>query len=161
MLLVSIVVLGTMPPEYSTLFLANLKTVLSLSLHFGLRAKKAHSLNIRPTPVAPVPHPNRPTTSSLRGPVIDRNFADPCFIDVNGIYYAFATNKYVRPQPGNINIQFAVSPDFNDWSLTIKDALPKIGAWAMDGLVWAPDVVRLVYEARSTQIGYALTLDSG
>ena len=161
MLSVLIVVLGTVPPEYSMLFLANLKKVLSLSLYFGLRAKKAPSLNITPTPVTPIPPPNRPATSSLRGPVIDRNFADPCFIEVNGTYYAFATNKYVIPQPGNINVQLAVSSDFDDWSLTTKDALPKVGAWAMDGLVWAPDVVQLVCEARSTQIGYVLTLVSG
>lgn len=71
------------------------------------------------------------------GPVITSNFPDPAFINVGGIYYAFATSN------GDQNVQIATSPDFDTWTLTGSDALPTIPSWST-GKVWAPDVVQLV-----------------
>ena len=71
------------------------------------------------------------------GPVITANFPDPAFIDVNGTYYAFATNNGVQ------NIQIATSPDFDTWTVTGSDALPTLPSWAT-GNVWAPDVTQVV-----------------
>lgn len=74
-------------------------------------------------------------SSSLRL-AIRENFPDPTFIEVNGTYYAFATNN------GKSNVPRAVSHDFLSWEPTAGDALPKIPAWSGGG-VWAPDVVQL------------------
>ena len=71
------------------------------------------------------------------GPVITSNFPDPSFINVNGTYYAFATNN------GAQNIQIATSPDFITWAVTGDDALPTLPSWAT-GNVWAPDILQLV-----------------
>jgi len=35
---------------------------------------------------------------------IATNTADPSFVELNGLYYAFATNKYVIPRDGQVNI---------------------------------------------------------
>ena len=72
------------------------------------------------------------------GPVITANFPDPAFINVNGTYYAFATNN------GAQNIQIAISPDFDTWTVTGSDALPTLPPWATTGNVWAPDVTQIV-----------------
>lgn len=74
---------------------------------------------------------------------METNFADPALIEVDGIYYAFATNKYITPLPGQINIQIAVSHDFSTWNLTDTDALPHAGNWTLGNHIWAPDVVQL------------------
>ena len=72
------------------------------------------------------------------GPVITANFPDPSFINVDGTYYAFATNN------GAQNIQIATSPDFATWTVTGNDALPNLPSWTIAGNVWAPDVVQVV-----------------
>lgn len=72
------------------------------------------------------------------GPVITANFPDPSYINVGGVYYAFATNN------GAQNIQIATSPDFDTWTVTGADALPTLPSWATTGNVWAPDVVQVV-----------------
>ena len=76
--------------------------------------------------------------------MIATNFADPCFIEVDSTYYAFATNLYINPRPGQINIQVAVSKDFSTWNLTGIDALPDVGPWSTGTYTWAPDVIQLV-----------------
>lgn len=68
---------------------------------------------------------------------IEENFADPSFIEVDGVYYAFATGN------GKQNIPTAISHDFVHWKVQDKDALPKVPKWS-GGSTWAPDVVRLV-----------------
>lgn len=80
--------------------------------------------------------PAQPPTSSLRLAIND-NFADPGFIEVDGIYYAFATGN------GRQNIPMATSNDFINWELLNQDALPKLPIWSA-GDTWAPDVVQLV-----------------
>lgn len=80
----------------------------------------------------------------ISGPVIKTNFADPCFVQVEGSYYAFATNIYRDSRENQVNVQLATSSDFTHWNLTEQDALPDVGAWAEGTHIWAPDVVQLV-----------------
>ena len=76
--------------------------------------------------------------------MVDSNFADPCLISETGISYAFATNKFKEPQPGQIHIQLATSADFENWTLSNKDVLPTVGGWSTGEFVWAPSVAKLV-----------------
>ncbi|KAJ6134079.1 arabinan-endo 1-5-alpha-L-arabinase [Penicillium sp. IBT 18751x] len=68
---------------------------------------------------------------------IDSDFADPCVIQVDGGYYAFAT-------AGNgVNVQVASSSDFSTWDLLSgTDAMPgPFPSWvASSPAIWAPDV---------------------
>ena len=111
--------------------------VLGLTLHFALLR---HS-NV--PPVTTYKTPGSVVDTWVGGPVVATNFADPAFIEVNGTYYAFATNKYVNPHPDQVNIQIATSTDFSTWNLTGIDALPHVGNWSTGTYVWAPDVVQL------------------
>ena len=85
--------------------------------------------------------------TALYGPVVYSNFADPCVIEVDKKYYAFATNSIVAG--GGIHIQLATSDDFKNWTLTGKDALPFVGEWSAGVKVWAPSVVQLVCSSPS------------
>lgn len=79
------------------------------------------------------------TAESTR--VIDADFPDPCVIQVDDGYYAFATT-------GNgVNVQVASSSDFASWELLSGiDALPgPFPSWvASSPAVWAPDVIQRV-----------------
>lgn len=79
------------------------------------------------------------TAESTR--VIDANFPDPCVIQTDDGYYAFATN-------GNgVNVQVALSSDFASWELLSgTDALPgPFPSWVAESpAVWAPDVIQRV-----------------
>lgn len=86
------------------------------------------------------------------GPVITSDFADPGFIDVDGTFYAFATNT------GGSNIPIATSPDFNIWTVTGQDALPNLPSWSV-GQIWAPDVIRLYDETFVMYFAAALKED--
>lgn len=88
------------------------------------------------------PYSNRTLVKrdSVKGPVISSNFPDPSLIWVNSekSWFAFATN-------GNgHNVQVATSRDFNAWTVTKIDALPRVGAWAHQSTpnVWAPMVIQ-------------------
>ena len=81
--------------------------------------------------------PLQQSTSSLRL-ALKQNFPDPSFIEVDGIYYAFATNN------GKQNVPMAKSRDFHEWDiLEAQDAMPTVPNWS-GGEIWAPDVVQLV-----------------
>jgi beta-xylosidase len=67
-------------------------------------------------------------------PVDLRDFPDPFVLNVNGAYYAFATNA------GPTNVQVMSSTDLLDWN-TLPDALPNLPAWAARGFTWAPSVL--------------------
>ncbi len=69
-------------------------------------------------------------------PVIDQDFADPDVTKVGQTYYAYATNSDGR------HIKWATSTDLVNWKVQSTDALPTLGAWAVDqgGTTWAPDV---------------------
>ena len=84
--------------------------------------------------VTPAPISKRMITP---GPVIASNFADPAFITVDNLHYAFATNHE------GMNIPMASSVDMISWTL-LGDAMPTVGAWSTGKAVWAPHVVQLV-----------------
>ena len=111
--------------------------VVALALHFGRRKGSPPSATTEKDP-------GNVVETWVGGPVVATNFADPCFIEVDSTYYAFATNLYISPRPGQINIQVAVSKDFSTWNLTGTDALPDVGPWSTGTYTWAPDVIQLV-----------------
>ncbi|NJO81916.1 MAG: family 43 glycosylhydrolase [Blastochloris sp.] len=61
------------------------------------------------------------------------NFPDPDLLDVEGTYYAYATNE------GLAHIQSAKSSDLVRWEM-LDNALPALPTWARPGLTWAPEV---------------------
>jgi beta-xylosidase len=67
--------------------------------------------------------------------VLDRDFPDPDVLQVDDLYYAYATNT------GHVNVQVASSRDLVHWTI-LNDALPTLPAWASRqfGHVWAPEV---------------------
>ena len=65
---------------------------------------------------------------------LDADFADPAVLEVDGTFYAYAT------QGNGVNIQVATSPDLATWTLVDTDALPQVPAWSTPGDTWAPDV---------------------
>ena len=111
---------------------------------------------------APPPAAVTPGVPSAATPVLDRNFADPEIILVDGVYHAYATNNEGR------NVQHATSRDLTTWKMQ-PDAAPTLGAWvgpcsfapggATDNCVWAPQVSRvkggwtLYYTARDAASG--------
>lgn len=78
---------------------------------------------------------------------------DPSIIQVDGIWYSFAT----RTIGSTVKIQVARSNDFNVWGLLVKsdgtqyDALPRLPRWVhpTSWNTWAPDVQRLVRSSPS------------
>lgn len=88
--------------------------------------------------VLSIPHPVSKRRISA-GPVIASNFADPAFIQLDGISWAFSTTS------GGKNVPIAKSTDFNKWEIIDRDALPKenLPPWTT-GNLWAPDVIQLV-----------------
>ncbi|KAI4137119.1 MAG: hypothetical protein L6R39_007468, partial [Caloplaca ligustica] len=87
--------------------------------------------------VLSIPHPVSKRRISA-GPVIASNFADPAFIQLDGISWAFSTTS------GGKNVPIAKSTDFNKWEIIDRDALPKenLPPWTT-GNLWAPDVIQL------------------
>lgn len=87
--------------------------------------------------------PTTRTASTSEYAVIQSNFADPCLISVDGVFYAFAT----RPNP-SLHVQVASAKDISDWTLHEGyDAMPMLPKWALqegDAAVWAPEVVQRV-----------------
>jgi beta-xylosidase len=87
-----------------------------------------------------------------RNPVWSKNFPDPGVLLVDGTYYAYATNG-----PSG-NAPLITSTDLVHWTER-GDALPTIGAWAVSGWTWAPEVIAvdggyvLYYTARSALVG--------
>ena len=76
-----------------------------------------------------------PTTTTFTNPVLDQDFPDPDVLQVDGEYYAYATNG------NDDNIQAAQSDDLVHWNV-LEDALPALPAWAVQsfGWAWAPEV---------------------
>ena len=94
------------------------------------------------------------TADAFQNPVIDRNYADPFVLAVDGTYYAYATGDLTY------NIQVSTSTDLVTWTPR-KEALPKLPFWqpSAKGLTWAPEVVQtsagfvMHYTARDVQAG--------
>lgn len=74
---------------------------------------------------------------AIKNPVINSNFADPTVININGTYYAYATNTSLHGK--TINIQVASSADLQNWKIE-GDALPQKPVWASHDF-WAPHVL--------------------
>lgn len=75
----------------------------------------------------------------ITGPVITSNFPDPSIVKgTDGKWYAFSTTS------GGKHVPVATSSDFVTWTVTGKDALPKVGEWSTGSNVWAPDVIQRV-----------------
>lgn len=82
---------------------------------------------------------------------LDRDFPDPDVLQVDGTYYAYATNS-----DRTLPVATAPSPD-GPWTIQDEEALPALGEWATSGFTWAPDVSQradgrflLYYTARNT-----------
>ena len=80
-------------------------------------------------------------------PSVGPNFPDPCIININGKWYAFAT----RTIGSGINVPVASSPDYKTWTIMTNssggtyDALPTMPPWVdTTPNQWAPDVGQLV-----------------
>lgn len=71
-------------------------------------------------------------------PALAQDFPDPCIINVDGTWHAFAT------EGGGHSVQHATSPDFATWTYDDSDGvLPELPAWAT-GNVWGPSVIERV-----------------
>jgi len=75
--------------------------------------------------------------SSLVAPVLDRDFPDPDVLEVDGTYYAFATNNATS------NVQVATSSDLQTWEYVREDPLPELPSWIIPGKTWAPEVTEV------------------
>ncbi len=69
-------------------------------------------------------------------PVLDEDFPDPDVLEVDGTFYAYATNGNSR------NVQVATSTDLTTWEVLDTDALPDLPNWVIPGKTWAPEVSR-------------------
>lgn len=69
-------------------------------------------------------------------PVIDDDFPDPDLLEVDGTWYAYATNGNAR------NVRVASSTDLVDWT-ELPDAFPTLPPWVIPGKTWAPEVTEL------------------
>ncbi|WP_149203206.1 glycoside hydrolase family 43 protein [Actinotalea subterranea] len=69
-------------------------------------------------------------------PVIDTDFPDPDVLEVDGTWYAYATNGNSR------NVRVARSADLVTWE-ELPDAMPDLPTWVIPGKTWAPEVTRL------------------
>jgi beta-xylosidase len=98
-----------------------------------------------PPTVAPTAAPTKPPAptaavippGSFQNPVLRQDFPDPFVLNVNGTYYAYATNGTGK------NIQAAQSTDLVHWTVG-HDAMPALPTWAKLGgsYVWAPEVIQ-------------------
>jgi len=79
------------------------------------------------------------SSPSSTGPdfVIDQDFADPGVIVEGDTAYAFATNT------AGFTIRAATSSDMTTWTVSDKDALTSLPAWASPGKTWAPEVAKV------------------
>ena len=69
-------------------------------------------------------------------PVIDDDFPDPDLLEVDGTYYAYATNG------NNDNVRVARSTDLTTWE-SLPDALPRLPSFVIPGKTWAPEVTQI------------------
>jgi len=76
------------------------------------------------------------SAAAVGRPVIADDFPDPDVLEVDGTYYAYATNY------GRTNVRVATSKDLQEWDLQRTDALPELPGWVIPGKTWAPEVTR-------------------
>lgn len=87
--------------------------------------------------------------------VLSRDFPDPSIIQIDGSWYAFAT------EGNGFNVQVARSADFNqpNWQIVNRQVLSNPGPWADTGQTWPPDVVQLVGAADCSLLSSGLYSD--
>jgi beta-xylosidase len=75
---------------------------------------------------------------TFQNPVITANFADPFILEVDEVYYGFATNANSR------NVPTMTSTDLINWK-SGRDALPALPRWVniSNARVWAPEVIQV------------------
>jgi beta-xylosidase len=98
------------------------------------------SLSITQLLATPVPTLNKRDGVQL---AINMDFPDPSVVNVNGGWYAFAT------QNRGYNVQMARSDDWYNWNVLDKDPLPNLPGWVDRGApnVWAPGMIQRVSRA--------------
>lgn len=87
-------------------------------------------------------------------PVLDDDFPDPDVLEVDGVYYAYATNG------NNRNVRVATSQDLVTWEEQ-PDVLPDLPPWVIPGKTWAPEVTEVApgrYALYFTATNYRPTL---
>jgi beta-xylosidase len=87
---------------------------------------------------APTTIPTVDAATQFQNPILRANFPDPGMIEVDGTYYAYATNGASK------NVQLARSTDLLRWE-QLTDAMPSLPVWAQlgGGYVWAPEVMEI------------------
>ncbi|WP_255491713.1 MULTISPECIES: glycoside hydrolase family 43 protein [unclassified Actinotalea] len=83
----------------------------------------------------PTPSPGEDPAHAAN-PVIDDDFPDPDVLEVDGTYYAYATEGNLR------NVRVASSTDLVEWT-ALDDALPELPAHVIPGRTWAPEVAQI------------------
>lgn len=103
-----------------------------------------------------------PGEGEFANPVYESNFPDPHVIQVDGTYYAYATND------DDGHVQTLQSKDLVNWTEG-PDAMPELAPWVNPGKTWAPEVLQredgkyvLYYTADSAEdvsqcIGHAVS----
>jgi beta-xylosidase len=76
--------------------------------------------------------------SVYQNPVLDRNFPDPFVMEVDHVFYSYATNS------NRSNVPVARSDDLTEWT-PLPDAMPELASWVqpIPNMVWAPEVIRI------------------
>jgi arabinan endo-1,5-alpha-L-arabinosidase len=100
---------------------------------------------------APAPTQEEPAEVN---PVLDDDFPDPDLLEVDGTYYAYAT------EGNNRNVRVATSQDLLTWEPQ-DDVLPDLPTWVIPGKTWAPEVTELApgsYALYFTATNYRPTL---
>lgn len=86
-------------------------------------------------------NPSRtPGAGEFQNPVLARDFPDPSILEVDGVYYAYATGSR-----SGYHIQAASSTDLVNWDF-IGEVLPEVPAWQPQRtteVTWAPTVIQL------------------
>jgi beta-xylosidase len=87
---------------------------------------------VPPATATPIPE------DSFQNPVLRLDFPDPGVLEVDGVYYAFATNAAGR------NVQVARSEDMVRWEL-LRDAMSALPRWVnlSPAHVWAPEAIEI------------------
>jgi beta-xylosidase len=72
-------------------------------------------------------------SGTFTNPVHRGDFPDPCVVAAADVFYAYGTND------AHANVPVLSSRDLVHWK-SEGDALPRLGAWAVPGRTWAPEV---------------------
>lgn len=95
-----------------------------------------------------------PAGEGAANPVVQDDFPDPDVLEVDGVYYAYATNG------NNRNVRVSRSTDLETWE-EMGDALPELPSWVIPNKTWAPEVTEIApgqYVLYFTATNYRPTL---